>query len=170
MAVIKERFRRPNQIDTGARVHPVFDDFHLLRMEGDYEYPGHTHVNYELILIERGPYGCELNGVELVLKEGQILVIKPGDYHQDHLHDGQRHYVLHFHLVSEGSRVNAIALFKPQVTPDLQICHGNHVRDMMFLRELKREAAEKAVHAPVVQDCLLEALSGGQSAIFPFKD
>lgn len=158
MAVIKNRFRRPDQIESGVRVHPVFDDFHLLRMEGNYEYPGHHHTNYELILVEQGPYRCELNGAELVLKDGQILVIKPGDYHQDHLHNGQRHYVLHFRLVSDAHGVNAVALFKPKVAPALQICHANHVRDMMFLRELKREAEEKAVHAPVVQDCLLEAL------------
>jgi AraC-like DNA-binding protein len=158
MAVIKERFRRSTQIGSGARVRPVFDDFHRLRMEGDYEYPAHTHVNYELILVERGPYGCELNGEELTLKDGQILVIKPGDRHQDHLRDGQHHYVLHFRLVSDVRGVSAVALFKSDVDPALQICHGDHVRDVMFVRELKREAQEKAAHAPAVQDCLLEAL------------
>jgi AraC-like DNA-binding protein len=158
MAVIKKRFRRPNQLDSGVRAHPVFDDFHLLLMEGDYEYPGHQHANYELILVERGPYRCELNGVELVLTAGQILVIKPGDHHQDHLRDGQRHYVVHFRLVSDAWGIDAVALFKPKVRPSQQICRGGHRRDVVFLRELKREAEEHAAHAPAVQDCLLEAL------------
>jgi AraC-like DNA-binding protein len=158
MAVIKERFRRPDQVETGVRVHPVFDDFHLLRMEGDYEYPSHTHTNYELILVEHGPYRCELNGAELTIANGQILVIKPGDRHQDHLRDGQRHYVLHFRLVSDAHGTNAVALFKPKIAPTLQICRANHTRDILFVRELKREAEQKAAYAPVVQDCLLEAL------------
>src|ERR1039457_1566018 len=56
MTMHKERFRRPRQSEVGARLRPVFDDFHLLRMEGSYEYPRHQHTNYEVILIERGPY------------------------------------------------------------------------------------------------------------------
>jgi len=158
VAVIKDRFRRPTQVDSGVRVHPVFDDFHLLRMEGDFEYPGHRHANYEMILVERGPYRCELNGVDLVLRDGQVLVIKPGDYHQDHLRDGQRHYVLHFRLVSDARGVEAVAIFKAKVPPSQQICQGTHTRDVLFIRELKREAQENAPHAPAVQDCLLEAM------------
>ena len=158
MAVIKERFRRPVLVETGVRVHPVFDDFHLLRMEGDYEYPAHTHTNYELILVERGPYRCELNNTELSVANGQILVIKPGDHHQDHLRDGQRHYVLHFRLVSDAHGANAVALFKTRTVPALQVCPANHARDILFLQELKREAEQRAAYSPVVQDCLLEAL------------
>jgi len=158
MAVIKERFRRPEQVETGVRVHPVFDDFHRLRMQGSYEYPAHTHSNYELILVERGPYRCVLNGTELTIAAGQILVIKPGDRHQDHLRSGQRHYVIHFRLVSDAYGTNAVALFKPGIAPALQICPANHTRDVLFVRELKRETELKAAYAPVVQDCLLEAL------------
>lgn len=158
MDVIKKRFRRPDQIDRGVRVHPVFDDLHLLRMRGDYEYPGHTHSNYELILVEHGPYRCRLNQAEIELGGGQIVVIKPGDYHQDHLRDTQRHYVLHFRLVSDARGAEGVALFNPKVDPAMQVCMGAHARDVLLLRELKREAGERAAHAAAVQDCLLEAL------------
>ncbi|HVU25161.1 MAG TPA: AraC family transcriptional regulator [Opitutus sp.] len=158
MAVLKERFRRPSQSEAGVRIHPVFDDFHLLRMEGDYEYPGHVHSNYELILVERGPYRCTLNGAELQVENGRVLVIKPGDHHQDHLRDGQRHYVLHFRLVSDARGANTVELFSPRVTPLQQVCRGNHARDALLLRELRREAVDHAAYAPAVQDCLLEAL------------
>jgi hypothetical protein len=53
--MIKERFRRPQGIGASTRMKPVFQDFHLLRMEGNYEYPLHQHTNYEVILVERGP-------------------------------------------------------------------------------------------------------------------
>lgn len=154
MNVIKERFRRPNQADVGARLRPVFDDFHLLRMVGTYEYPRHQHTNYELILVERGPYRCKLNAKELVLLNGQVLVIKPGDWHQDHLRDGQRHYVLHFRLPDP----DGLGLFKSDVAPTLQVASGNHFHETLFLRELRSEAEKAAAYAPAVQDSLLEAL------------
>ena len=158
MPVIKERFRRPTQADSGVRVRPVFDDFHRLRMEGDYEYPVHRHANYELILVERGPYRCRLNEKELTLADGQILIVKPGDTHADHLRDGQRHFVLHFRLVREREAGGPIDLFCSDAAPELQVGRANHARDALFLRELRREAEAGDPHAPAVQDSLLEAL------------
>jgi AraC-like DNA-binding protein len=154
MIVIKQRFRRPSQTEGGPRLRPVFDDFHLLRMKGDYEYPRHQHTNYELILVERGPYRCELNGIELSLANGQVLVIKPGDWHQDHLRHGQRHYVLHFRVPD----LQSVGLFRSDIAPGLQIGRGDHVPDALFLRELRRETEMAATYAPAIQDSLLEAL------------
>jgi AraC-like DNA-binding protein len=139
-------------------LHPVFEDFHLLRMEGDYEYPRHQHTNYEVILVDRGPYRCELNAEQVTLVAGQVLIVKPGDWHQDHLRDGQRHYVLHFRLSGAAQGGHPPALFRQQCRPSEQICSGNYSRETFFLRELRREAEEKAPHGPAIQDSLLEAL------------
>jgi AraC family transcriptional activator of pobA len=158
MSMIKNRFRRPQLAGPVTRIRPVFEDFHLLRMDGDFEYPRHQHTNYEVILVDRGPYRCGLNGEELTLDGGQVLVIKPGDWHQDHLHDGQRHYVLHFRLVDPISGEPGTPLFRHDVPPAGQVCKGNYSRDTFFLRELRREAEMDAVHAAAVQDGLLEAL------------
>jgi AraC family transcriptional regulator, transcriptional activator of pobA len=158
MPVVKVRYRRPAQADPGLRVRPVFDDFHRLQMTGDCEYPEHQHTNYELILVEAGPYRCALNGEELQLERGQILVIKPGDRHQDHLRHGQRHYVVHFRLLPAEARTPAIDLFRADAPPAAQICRGNHLRDSRLIRELKWETETSASFAPAVQDCVLEAL------------
>ena len=127
-------------------------------MEGDYEYPRHQHTNYEVILVDRGPYRCELNGEQLTLVAGQVLVLKPGDWHQDHLRDGQRHYVLHFRLAGHAAGEHAPVLFRNGCLPSDQISVGNYSRETFFLRELRREAEEGAPHSPAVQDSLLEAL------------
>jgi AraC family transcriptional regulator of arabinose operon len=158
MIVHKDRFRRPQQAETGVRLRPVFDDFHLLRMEGRYEYPRHQHTNYEVILVERGPYRCELNGTELVLKHGQVLVIKPGDWHQDHLRHGQRHYVLHFRILEAESGKRGLPLFRPGVTAAEQVCGGDYSGEAWVLGELRREALAGGPYAGAVQDSLLEAL------------
>jgi AraC-like DNA-binding protein len=158
MGMTKVRFRRPEPPTADARVHPVFDDFHLLRMDGAFEYPGHRHANYELILVERGPYRCTLNASELELANGQVVVIKPGDFHQDHLCDGQRHYVVHFRLSPGADGTNSVALFHSRVTPAQQVSRRGQGHDVVLIRELRREAQAGRPHAGAVQDCLLEAL------------
>jgi AraC-like DNA-binding protein len=156
--VHKERFRRPRQAEGSVRLRPVFDDFHLLRMEGSYEYPRHQHTNYEVILIERGPYRCEVNGTELTLKRGQALVIKPGDWHQDHLRHGQRHYVLHFRILGAEAGKPGLPLFRAGVEARDQRCGGDFSREAWVLRELRRESLAALAYAGAVQDSLLEAL------------
>lgn len=140
------------------RLRPVFDDFHLLRMEGSYEYPRHQHTNYEVILVERGPYRCELNGTELALKRGQALVIKPGDWHQDHLRHGQRHYVIHFRISTGEAGKREPALFRPEVAAADQVCDGDFSREAWVPRELRRETLADTAYAGAVQDSLLEVL------------
>lgn len=158
MKVHKDRFRRPRQAEAGGRLRPVFDDFHLLRMEGSYEYPRHRHTNYEVILVERGPYRCEVNGAELALKRGQALVIKPGDWHQDHLRNGQRHYVIHFRIPTGETGKREPALFRPDVAAVDQVCDGDFSREAWVLRELRRETLADTAYAGAVQDSLLEVL------------
>jgi AraC-like DNA-binding protein len=158
MRVIQHSFRRPQLADPGVRVRPIFDAYHALRLEGDYEYPRHQHMNYEVILVDRGPYRCELNGEELTLLAGQVLVVKPGDWHQDHLRDGQRHHVLHFRLGAAAPGEPAMALFRDGVKPAGQICTGNYSHDRLFLRELQRETEAAGNYAPAIQDSLLEVL------------
>jgi AraC-like DNA-binding protein len=158
MTVHKDRFRRPQQAGAGVRLRPVFDDFHLLRMEGRYEYPRHQHTNYEVILVECGPYRCELNATELVLARGQVLVIKPGDWHQDHLRHGQRHYVLHFRILGAEAGKRGIALFRAGVAAHEQVCGGDYSSEAWVLDQLRREALAGGPYAGAVQDSLLEAL------------
>lgn len=155
--VIKDRFGRAPSREAPVRLRPVFEDFHLLRMTGDYEYPRHRHVNYEVILVETGPYGCELNGFELELSQGEALLIKPDDWHQDHLWRHQRHYVVHFRLEAVGAGQAAPPLFCPEVHPRQQVVGGDLVGNAALLGELRREAEGQADHAGAIQDCLLEA-------------
>jgi len=159
MPMHKERFRRPDKAEVGRRLTPVFEDFQLLSMEGVYEYPLHQHTRYEVILVESGPYRCRLNSAELVLVVGEALIIKPGDWHQDHLRDGQRHYVLHFRLESGLEGVSVPELFRDGVGPGEQVVRGvGGGRHAQLLRELGGEASGGAPYAGVVQDSLLEVL------------
>jgi len=153
----KQRYYRVHAGQHRAGIHPVFADFHRLDMRSSYEYPRHQHTGYEAILVERGPYLCELNGKELRLEEGEVLIIKPGDRHADHLRAGQRHFVLHFSLESADG-TPAPDLFVGDVAAENQVVRGNVKRDAHLLHEISLEAENKAPHAAAVQDGLLAAL------------
>jgi AraC family transcriptional regulator, transcriptional activator of pobA len=153
----KQRYHRVHTAERRMAVQPIFTDFHRLEMRAFHEYPRHRHTNYEAILVERGPYLCELNGRELRLTAGDVLIIKPGDWHADHLRTGQRHFVLHFTLkASEGTR--APELFKAGVRAEDQIARGDFKRDASLLRQIQVEAETGADYAAAVQDGLLAAL------------
>jgi hypothetical protein len=153
----KQRYHRVHTRHRLPPVRVVFADFHRLDMQTDEEYPEHRHAGYEAILVERGPYLCALNGVELRLEAGAVLVIKPGDRHADHLRNGQRHYVLHFSLeAGAGGRVPA--LFAPEVTPVQQVSRGNFAQDALLVGDIRREAEGGADYAAAVQDGMLAAL------------
>ena len=153
----KQRYYRAHATHRIHSFKAVFADFHRLDMRADHEYPADRHGGYEAILVERGPYLCELNGVDLSLLAGEVLVIKPGDTHADHLRKGQRHFVLHFTLESaEGGRV--AELFAPGVRADQQVVRGNISRDAGLLKEIQSEAQQGSGYAASVQDGLLAAL------------
>lgn len=153
----KQRYYRAHAGQHPTGIRPVFADFHRLDMRRSYEYPRHQHAGYEAILVEHGPYLCELNGRELRLEVGGVLIIKPGDRHADHLRAGQRHFVLHFTLETADGRP-APDLFVEDVDAENQVVRGDVKRDAELLHEIRLEAENRAVYAASVQDGLLAAL------------
>lgn len=158
-AVQKERFYRSAKPERSIRIRPHFIDFHRLKMTDTYEYPQHQHSNYELILVKSGPYRCLLNATELELSAHQILLIKPGDWHQDHLRAGQYHYVLHFQLGETQAAAEAeLQLFQPAVSATLQVCRGPFQQESLLLEELAHEARQATDYSAAIQDALLESI------------
>lgn len=85
----KEYIRRPLGAGSIESIHPFFIDFHRLVVNSDYDYPVHRHIEYEVIWVGKGPYICSLNGELLEIDDSCVLVIKPGDVHQDFLKKGR---------------------------------------------------------------------------------
>lgn len=149
----KEYIRRPDGVDLYKTIRPGFMDFHRLTVKSIYEYPLHIHNTYEVIWIENGPYFCSVNGKEIELNNGQVLVVKPGDHHQDHLKEGQSHYVLHFTLNE--------TLFTSQVKPSSQIGTSLLENAQTIFRDMEREfsfSAGSDRFTGSLLDALLETL------------
>jgi AraC-like DNA-binding protein len=149
----KHRVNRYDGPDLYRIIHPHFLNFHRMTVSRDYEYPRHDHSSYELIWVEKGPYSCRLNGVEIEIGSGGILIVKPGDSHQDHLKKGQSHYVLHFSLDQP--------LFAPSAEPAMQI---GEIRDEWvspIFKDIEAESSPRGQSdrfAGSLQDSLLETL------------
>lgn len=149
----KHRVNRYDGPDLYKIIHPHFLNFHKMTVSRDYEYPRHDHSSYELIWVEKGPYSCRLNGVEIEIGSGAVLIVKPGDSHQDHLKTGQSHYVLHFSLDQP--------LFDPSAGPALQIGGRMEESASRIFREIEAESSTGGRadrFAGSLQDSLLETL------------
>jgi len=155
--VHKDYYYRYSGPSFNSKVKPFFQDFHKLTMEGSYEYPVHLHSNYEIIIVNKSPYYCVLNKAELTLNSGEFLIVKPGDYHQDHLYDGQFHYVLHFRLKSgiSGDQQN-VKLFTENVRPKQQTGRQDIKSSKLFFQQLEYELSLGDTYSNHIQDTLLD--------------
>ncbi len=158
MRVEKEVYLRSVGDEYRSGLRPVFQDFHVLRMTGQYDYPLHQHENYEVILVDHGPYRCLLNDEEITIGQHEVLVIKPGDRHCDHLRHGQRHYVLHF-LLADGLHrpASTVNLFNEWVAPSGQVCVAPMPEEARTFDLLEKESRQSDCYAANIQDAMLEA-------------
>ena len=85
------------------------------------DYPRHTHSVYEIMLPEHGPYGCLLDGVRLSLEPGELLLVQPGQVHEDNMPKGSTWYAFHFQMIPDEHFLYAGKIFRSGVLPGQQI-------------------------------------------------
>ena len=61
-------------------------------------YKKHTHIYYEMIVAEKGVYQSAVNDTMLKMNEGDVILIQPGQTHEDFLQKGTIWYTFHFYL------------------------------------------------------------------------
>ena len=97
-----------------------------------------------------------------------MLVIKPGDWHQDHLRRGQRHVVLHFLLGDGGFHpTSSVSLFVKGISPSDQIAPSSWGDDPELFNTLEREAVCADEYSAEIQDAMLEAFFWRMVRRFP---
>ncbi len=85
------------------------------------DYPLHTHSVYEIMLPEKGPYACLLDGVRLTLHPGELLLVQPGQVHEDHMMEGSTWFAFHFQMIPDERFLYAGRVFRDGVLPAQQI-------------------------------------------------
>jgi len=102
-------------------VTPVFRRIGINKVKKTYDYYLHRHDNYEVIMVESGDYSCRINDIEINVAAGEILILKPGDTHQDLCSPGLVYFHFCFDLQSIDTAVVNAKLFTDGITVTRQI-------------------------------------------------
>lgn len=116
-------------------------------------FPRHQHLDYEAIFVERGKYECLLNAASIRLSAGRLLIVKPGDWHEDLRRPGLRYYGLRFALSGMLGGVH-VSLFDEGVQPESQ-CVRTGAREFQWILDkmaVEHERSDPA--APEIQQAL----------------
>jgi len=113
---------------------------------GSGRFPLHKHVFYELIIPLKGAYKSALNGVELPpIPPGSVLLIQPGDMHEDYYEGGLDFIAVLFYLVDISGAQWSGAVLNKAAPPEEQIFPLNEGSDSeLIFRLLARATPEKA--------------------------
>ncbi len=68
-----------------------------------YRFPRHQHVEHELIFVDNRPYPCRLNDHAMELAPGTLLVVSPGDWHEDFFDPPLQCHVLQLRITHRGT-------------------------------------------------------------------
>ncbi|MBA3707576.1 MAG: helix-turn-helix transcriptional regulator [Planctomycetes bacterium] len=151
--LIHEEFSTTAQTPSHG-LRTVFQSCSLITATSAYTYPRHQHLAFEIIAVDRGRYHCRLNGTELRLRKHQILVVKPGDWHEDFLVPPVGYYGLRVKL--EGAAlVASTAPFLPEVAASLQVVDAGADEFWPLLIQLRRESELRDSVAPHLQEALV---------------
>ncbi len=136
-------------------VRPVLSFFNVVDIKGDYVFPRHQHFNYQLIFAVRGSYRCALNDEALTLRPRDILIVKPGDWHEDYGRKGDCYHAANFDLAGT-SRMPAVDIvFAAGTTPQQQVLRGPNRQILAIVDRMLAAAAAKDPFVAHVENALL---------------
>jgi AraC family transcriptional activator of pobA len=110
----------------------------------------HQHREFELILLERGPYRARIGDDGVRLEAGDALVVAPGDWHEDEIGRGARYAALNLSLGEPG--LPGPAAFAPGGRAGLRLAAGAAAGLAGILAGLRRDAAESGPLAAAALD------------------
>lgn len=138
-------------------MRPVLGSFNLVTVTRAHVYPLHQHFNYELIFAKRGTYRCRVNEVEIVLRPRDVLIVKRGDWHEDHCSKGLRYLAVDFEFAGSGEAHAEDILFSRDVGPAQQIVRGPNAEIWQILDRMAGESqSDDHVVAHIENALLLE--------------
>jgi len=134
---------------------PVLSEFNIVSFRGDHLFPRHQHFNYQLIFAKQGAYHCTLNDAPLSLRPGDILVVKPGDWHEDYGRKSLRYHAVNFDLHGVGRGRGADIIFQANVTPAQQVLRGRNREIWAIVDRMQEEAARSDPFVAHLENALL---------------
>ena len=84
-----------------------FVSIQFFKAKQDFTFRRHCHPAYEIIIPRSGDYKCLINGQELSVEVGELLLVQEGDWHQDILRDDTEFTVITFAINNPEKRDNS---------------------------------------------------------------
>lgn len=134
---------------------PVLTFFNIVTVNGDYLFPNHQHLNYQLIFAKRGTYRCTLNDTSLALSPRDILLVKPGDWHEDYGRKGLCYHALDFDLIADHALRGIDIVFQAGVTATQQVLRGPNTEIWEIVERMQAEAARTDPFVAHLENALL---------------
>lgn len=128
-----------------ALERPVLESVTIEKVARAHVYPRHQHLDYQLILAQRGSYRCRLNGATIKLAPRDVLIVKRGDWHEDICARGLRYLAVNFDLAGNDNGRAEDILFNPDVTAEEQIIRGPN-REIWRIVGRMRQEVRRADH------------------------
>lgn len=102
-------------------IKPILGHAATYKMRGDGQWGTHYPSIYEALMVSEGSYKIEIRNKTIELGPGQGIVLRPTDMHRDICIKGSTLHSLTFNFsYLWGDQNDAIKLFLPNTTPDLQ--------------------------------------------------
>lgn len=141
----------PGQLPFAVR----FSNLHQVEARGRYRLNPHQHLNYEIIVVERGSYGCQINAGELLLTAPAVAVLKPGDWHADGCAPPLRYHAITFNVLPGPAPHRSVPILAEDAAPEDQVLRGAAAASFLDLvARLREEGRRRDAFAPHIQDAL----------------
>jgi AraC-like DNA-binding protein len=107
-------FGRPPDPPLGE-LRARFQKADLSETEVNFDWPEHRHIYFEFLIVERGLYRARIDGIEITVPSGHMVMVQPGEIHQDLLDAGVKYGTLAFTLHRGGLDPGAMPLIGESV-------------------------------------------------------
>jgi len=141
--------------DVHPWIIPQFIGLCTIEIRSPFMYRLHQHHEYEVIISDHGRYECRLNDDLLRLTSGNLLIVKPGDWHQDTCRPALRYFGFCFRLPQKKKDGSPIALFPETITPPQQATRISRRVMWPILEAIRQEANISDLTSPHIQHALL---------------
>jgi AraC-like DNA-binding protein len=154
-SIIRDYFFPENNSEAFTAIEPVFERLGIDEAGAQYHYHRHQHQNYEVILIEKGEYVCLLNESSIKLQPNHLLIVKPGDWHQDFCTPPLRYLSLTFHLKHRWKNDIAMSLFRENIETEEQYFKVDDSDFLSLLNNAIKESESGELGASYISQALM---------------
>lgn len=99
----------------------IFHDLVFVLTKHDRHHTLHRHTFYEFIIPEDDNYRCILNGREIAVPRGKVLLVQCDDLHEDILTGGCRFFAITFDLKLQEPTLKTVKIFRENLPQEEQV-------------------------------------------------